>query len=298
MPGDLTFRAPITDIIKRRFSCRTYLKRPIAVEARHQLHDFLSSIGQGPFGNRLRFLLLAATEEDGSALRGLGTYGFIRGATAFIVGVVKSGGMALEDFGYGMEQAILFATDLGLGTCWLGGTFNRSRFAERATLGEGEQMPCVAAIGYIAEKRSLMDRVIRRNAGSDRRHPWEHLFFHERFGEPLTAEDAGPYATPLEMVRLGPSASNKQPWRVIQEGGRWHFYLQRTPGYRSARLVQIPDLQRVDMGIAMCHFELTARESGLRGQWSVAEPAIAKPDELTEYIATWVGEAAAVRPMS
>jgi hypothetical protein len=44
----------------------------------------------------------------------------------------------------------------------------------------------------------------------------------------------------------------------------------------------------MDMGIAMCHFELTAGESDLHGGWEVNEPAIEKPDELTEYIASWV----------
>ena len=38
----------------------------------------------------------------------------------------------------------------------------------------------------------------------------------------------------LEMVRRGPSASNKQPWRVVRAGERWHLYLQRTRGYGRA----------------------------------------------------------------
>ena len=32
------------------------------------------------------------------------------------------------------------------------------------------------------------------------------------------------------------------------------------------------DLQRVDMGIAMCHFELSANEAGHNGQWTIADP--------------------------
>jgi hypothetical protein len=46
----------------------------------------------------------------------------------------------------------------------------------------------------------------------------------------------------------------------------------------------------MDMGIAMCHFELTAREAGLKGEWVVKEPEIEKPDELTEYSVSWVSE--------
>jgi hypothetical protein len=94
------------------------------------------------------------------------------------------------------------------------------------------------------------------------------------------------------MVRLGPSASNHQPWRVVKEGKNWHFYLKRTPGYNERLLVKLSgtaDLQRIDMGIAMCHFDLTARELGLTGQWVEEEPDIDRPFELLEYTATWQG---------
>jgi len=54
-------------------------------------------------------------------------------------------------------------------------------------------------------------------------------------------------------------------------------------------LLRLADLQRVDMGIAMSHFELTAQELGLKGKWLVQEPEIDKPDSLTEYVASWAG---------
>jgi hypothetical protein len=202
---------------------------------------------------------------------------------------MPDGPQNLEDFGYCMERVVLFATDLGLGTCWLGGTFNRSAFAARAGLRRGEQMPAVAAVGYVASKPCLIERVIRRGAGSHKRYPWRQLFFRDQFGQPLSVEEAGPYATALEMVRLAPSASNKQPWRIIHDGSAWHFYLQRSPGYRgTARLGGVPDLQRADMGIAMCHWELTAREAGLEGRWLVQDPAIVTTDRQAEYSATWL----------
>jgi nitroreductase len=121
--------------------------------------------------------------------------------------------------------------------------------------------------------------------------PWEKLFFHRRFSVPLTREEAGGYATPLELVRLGPSASNKQPWRIVKDGNVWHFYLQRTKGYGGgliSNLLKGADLQRIDMGIAMSHFELAARELGLSGKWTTREAAIEKPDVLTEYTVSWV----------
>ncbi|MGZ6250084.1 MAG: nitroreductase family protein [Syntrophales bacterium] len=111
----------VTEIIQQRFSCRTYVDKPIAEEDRGRLSDFLSATGAGLFGAAVRFKLIAATDQDRKAPKALGTYGFIKGAAGFIVGAVGPSSKNLEDFGYMMERVILSATDMGLGTCWLGG---------------------------------------------------------------------------------------------------------------------------------------------------------------------------------
>ncbi len=287
----MQYNNAVTDIIKQRFSCREYLENPIKETKRRQLQSFLSSPQTGPFGTQVRFELVAATPQDPNILKGLGTYGFIKNPGGFIISAVTDTGKGLEDLGYLMERIILFATDIGLGTCWLGGSFTKSRFARKISARNGELVPIVTSIGYAANG-SQSDR-IRERVGSARRRAWEEMFFDRQFGAPISHNAAGAYAEPLEMVRLGPSASNKQPWRIIKDGNVWHFNLQRTPGYRTgwlARLARVADMQRVDMGIAMSHFELAANELGLGGEWQVKEPRIAKPDELTEYTVSWVGK--------
>jgi hypothetical protein len=288
----MLYSKPVTEIMEKRFSCRTYIDKPVAEEERDRLSDYLSAIGRGPFGAAVRFKLVAATDQDRKALKGLGTYGFIKGATGFIVGAVGPSSKNLEDFGYMMERVILSATDIGLGTCWLGGSFTRSSFAKKISATVLELVPAVAAVGYILKKEQA-GVTIRQLVGGHNRKPWENLFFREKFGIPLSSDDAGPYAAPLEMVRIAPSASNKQPWRIIKDGNSWHFYMQRTKGYGNSltfRLLNIADLQRVDMGIAMCHFEMTACELGLKGRWEISEPKIEKPDALCEYTASWIGD--------
>jgi hypothetical protein len=277
------FTQPVTDLIRRRYSCRTYLAQPIAQDLRQRLAGFCAVTGPGPFGAPVRFGFVAATEQDRSGLRGLGTYGFIKNPTGFILGAMGPGEKNLEDYGYQMERIILCATDLGLGTCWLGGSFTKSSFARRIGARRGETVPAVTSVGHIAGQGGSPARRTSRLS-------WEALFFRERFGSPLLREEAGAYATPLEMVRLGPSASNKQPWRVVQDGAAWHFCMQRTPGYPgvvATRLLRIADMQRLDVGIAMCHFELTARELGLVGHWEIRDPGLALP-ELSEYTVSWI----------
>jgi hypothetical protein len=287
----MLYSKPVTEIIRQRFSCRKYLEKPIAEDQRRRLADFISSAGRGPLGTTVRFELVAATEQDRSSLKGLGTYGFIRGAAGFIVGAVGHSEKNLEDYGYVMEKIILCATDIGLGTCWLGGTFTKSGFAKKISAKDGELVPAVTSIGYVAQGGGF-DGKLRQFVGADNRQPWENLFFREKFGTPLSPDDAGAYSVPLEMVRIGPSASNKQPWRIVKEGNAWHFYIKRTKGYGNSftfRLLGLADLQRVDMGIAMSHFELTVGELGLKGTWAIQEPKIEKPDSLTEYTVSWMG---------
>lgn len=292
----LPFDSPITEIIKQRYSCRAYAKTPIAPTLAEQLALYADAIKVGPLGTPLRFALVVAAEGDSRALKGLGTYGLIKNPAGFIIGAAGPGEHNLEDFGYGMEAIILYATSLGLGTCWLGGNFTKSSFARRISADETEIVPAVASVGYRAAHSRGRDP-LRRMARSDTRLPWEALFYRGGFDAPLDAADAGAYATPLEMVRLAPSASNRQPWRVVQEGICYHFYLQRTPGYGRGTLtftlLGLADLQRVDMGIAMCHFELTARELGLAGCWEVRRPDLMRPAPPPEYVVTWVGQAAA-----
>jgi len=285
------FSKPVADIIRQRYSCRTYLEQPIEPDLRQQISGYIAGLGAGPFGGRARFELIAAEEEDRKSLRRLGTYGFIKGATGFLVGVTADREQKLEDFGWLMERLVLHVTDLGLGSCWLGGTFTRSSFAQKISAQSNEFMPTVVSVGYIAPTPRAVERLIRRGGNFNRRLSHDRLFFAERFGAALPLSEAGEYALPLEMVRLAPSASNRQPWRIIRQADGWHFYLRRTPGYRESKLNRLfakADLQRIDMGIAMCHFELTARELGLQGEWSKDDPGLELPDELTTYSATWV----------
>ena len=254
------------------------------------LEAFICALPAGPFGSRPRFQMLAASAQDPDALHGLGTYGFIRGATAFLVGASKPVGRYLEDLGYLMEETILAATSLGLGTCWLGGSFKRSSFGRRISIQPTEEIPAVTAMGLMLNEEEARNGLIRQQVGAHQRRSWERMFWEDDFAHPLTRTRAEDYALPLEMVRLGPSASNKQPWQVVRKGSDWHFYLRRTQGYHQGAVNQalkIADLQRIDIGIAMCHFELTARELGLAGEWIEAQPEMEIPFPLVKYVVTW-----------
>ncbi len=90
-------------------------------------------------------------------------------------------------------------------------------------LSDGELLPAVSPVGYPGKARSLTDRFFRFSAGSNERKPWTELFSDRDPETPLPRESSGGYETPLECVRIGPSASNKQPWRIVRDGNAFHF---------------------------------------------------------------------------
>ena len=98
---------------------------------------------------------MAAAPDDREALKRLGTYGFIKGATGFLVGAVRAHRQRRsKTTATSSSRRSLQATGLGLGTCWLGGTFTKGRFAARlGGLARDETMPAVISLGYPGRRR-------------------------------------------------------------------------------------------------------------------------------------------------
>jgi hypothetical protein len=282
-------RHSVVGLIDMRYSCRSFRAQPLDAPALRELAGFVENPPSPPFGSPLRLALAAASPGDSETLKGLGTYGFIKGAKGFLVGAVRRGPRDLEDYGYVVEQAVLLATDLGLGTCWLGGTFAKSNFAKRlGGLGSDETMPAVICLGYPAVDGAK--RIQARREGETRL-PASSLFFEGQPDVPLESPPDSPLAQVIESTRMAPSASNKQPVRVLHSEDDWRFYLQRTKGYGKGTalfaVLRLADLQRVDMGIAMSHFGLVAAEVGLDGGWVIEQPAPETAASGLEYVATW-----------
>ena len=271
----------ILNLIKTRKSSRTFKEIAIEEKALDKLKAYIAELN-GETKIKARFVFVSGDDSALTEGKKLGTYGFIKGARSFLVGVLDKNEQDALEFGRLFEKLVLFATDLGLQTCWLGGTFKKSDFEKSLSLKDNEFIPIVSPVGYEKDKLRVFESAMRVVVGADNRKPRGELFFDGDISSPLNGSEAEPYATALEMVRLGPSASNKQPWRVIKDKKGLHFYLCRTKGYG----VPSYDVQLNDIGIAKCHFELTAKELGLHGSWQKLENA-PSPAGL-EYVCSWV----------
>ena len=269
------------DDARNRKSVRTFEDKAISPEIKEKLISFIKGNNKGPFGNKIRFELIDLTGAGAEELKQLASYGNIRGPKYFMAGAVKKTPEAVLDYGYLMEGNILAAQSLGIGTVWVGGTFSRAGFMEKLGAGPDEFVPAVVPAGYAAKVRDISDTGTRLFVGGDTRKPWKDIFFDGSNDKHLDEAAAGKYKLPLESLRLSPSASNKQPWRIIKEGEKFHLFLERTPGYRSEEKA---DMQLMDTGIAMCNFDIAAKEEGLRGEWKAGGNFAGK--EGWEHIAT------------
>lgn len=255
------------ETIKRRRSVRTFDGSVVPRETLDLITKFMQAV-DNPFGVPVHFALLDADADRLSSP-------VVVGAKTYIAAKVERQERAEEAFGYSFEKVILYVTSLGLGSVWLAATLDRRAFETAMDLKPGEIMPAVSPLGYAADKMSLREKAMRRGMRSDDRAPFNELFFMGDFGHPLSLDDAGAWRVPLEMVRVAPSATNRQPWRVVVQNDAVHFYECKARGYEKS---STGDIQKVDLGIAACHFETALEEVGVKGGFIQADPRIAAPD--------------------
>lgn len=208
------------------------------------LNKIIAKINQttGPFGHQIKVSLVNSS-EDSSEMK-LGTYGMIKGAHNYLVVVTEQGEDCWLDVGFLFEELILEATGLGFGTVWMAGTFSRKHFKAAVKLTDSQIIPIVSPVGIESNSKSFVEKFIVK--------PKHHV--RKDFGElflssdlsPLELNQANGVHNALEMVRLAPSAMNKQPWRVVEVGSSYHFFSTTSS-----------EKTKIDLGIAICHFVKT-----------------------------------------
>ena len=200
------------------------------------------------------------------------TYGVIKGATDFFLMAIGEGEDSDLTAGFQFEQIVLKAWQLGLSTCWIAGTYKGSQFDEREKWPEGESLKIICPVG-VAEKPRMMEKMMRLTIGSNNRKPFSSLFFEDDFKKPLNPENK--FGEALQMLRLAPSSTNSQPWRVLVKGDKVMFYYK--PKY---------PITVIDMGIGICHFYETEKFYGFDGTFGKETDAPTAPEDW-KYLITY-----------
>ena len=178
------------------------------------------------------------------------SYGMISGRPSMIA---LAGSPADPEFkqkvGYYGELLVLECVSLGLGTCWLGGTFDREECKKAIALDEADELACVIAAGLVPQKKTVRETVISQVGKSK-----------PSFDELLAEKDSTPplwVARGIEAARFAPSAANKKPtaYRFLQD--KLFVYASK----------KNHDAEEIDLGISMAHFQLGAMQGLKEGAW-------------------------------
>lgn len=264
------------ETLQKRKSIRNYdSAKPINSKTKEALLQFIDSVTTEKV--RIEWV------DGGLGDIKLGTYGFITGASSYLVGIISDKkDETIREFGRIFELVVLKATQLGLGSCWMAGTYSRKDFKKQIDLGENDSICIVSPIGYEVNKVRMRDKILKAITQNHKRKPWEALFYNENWDTPLSEKSAGHLKEIIEMIRIGPSSSNKQPWRAVKTANALHLYFHKAT---SQKLLGI-NYGINDTGIAMAHVEVAAEALGMSGNWTYEEDPALKNSEM-QFIATW-----------
>lgn len=221
----------ISDAVFVRTSCRAYLPHSLSPAQRQQLGK---AIAQCNHRAGLRVRLICGHPEPFSVFPK--AVGRIKGAQDYLLLAGPAEDPNLEEkCGYFGEELVLTAQAMGLSTCWVGGTYDRSLCLSH--LEPDEELVCVAAIGdpAPAEKKERSRKAPAELAADYENSPaW--------------------FQAGIAAVRQAPSAMNRQGY----------CFALRPDGSVRARLSGTGSFALLDLGIAKRHFELGAHG----GEWT------------------------------
>ena len=256
--------------IRRRTSVRHYQRKAVPDNI---LEHVMASAGDSVALDdtiQVRFHLVNQGVLIASRLTSLaGTRILFGSAPHFIVATSEGKPLFMLNMGFRMEQMILCATQSGLGTCWIGGMFKEERINDLMGLEKSERIVVLTPIGYPDTKimgKLAHDAIELGAAKFGRRKALREIAFGATWEEPFQATDSE-LLEALECARLAPSWANTQPWRFLVCRNEVIAVAQAKRRYGNIR--QGKHYYRLDVGIAMAHFFLSAREMGWNGRWDV-----------------------------
>jgi hypothetical protein len=228
-----------------RVSRRAYIKKQLEKQHIDNLNKLIKEINNE---SGLNFQLL---EDCSNLFKGFSaSYGMIKGLKSCIALV---GNKNIENFknkvGYYGEMLVLEATDMKLGTCWIGGTYDKKECENYININKDEELVCVIAIGYNEDNKSFKEKLVSRlNKG---RKSFDEILLEKDLEIQDWVEEG------INSVIKAPSALNKQPFG-------YSFKDNVVTAYTTKENHGFED---VDLGISMLHFKLGAISMGHDGNW-------------------------------
>ncbi|MFZ5943766.1 MAG: nitroreductase family protein [Bacillota bacterium] len=187
---------------------------------------------------------------------------------------------SISKTGFAGEIFVLYATSLGLATCWYGHYTLAELERIMPHLGkyalqpnpkwgygketvEGERTICITPLGYWQKKGVRVFDRMQESLISYRRKPVEAFLEGDSSADKLPPE----ILYGFDLARKAPSGANSQHWRFKVSADCKKIFIAMPVGYKHIKW-EHPD---VDIGICACHFWLGLTLKGVNCDVSVRE---------------------------
>jgi len=147
----------------------------------------------------------------------------------------------LENVGFALEHIVLELTNLGIGTCWIGGFDKKAFFKGMIPMAENHIPVIVIAFGH-PENPAQLTEVI------------DVSYKRKSLKEITSGSFDADWTDVMNAVRRAPSGINGQPWRLHKKGANIDMYTIK----RSFITKPLEAMNRIDAGIALCHLKIAA----------------------------------------
>lgn len=244
--------------LEERHSVRSFLPESLSSSIQTALRAEATYINSHAAGLNFQIFF-----DDDSPLRGFSrSYGMFRNARNYLAAVIDpSFAGAEERAGYYAEQFVMKALELGLGSCFISGTYSPSHVGARMEV--YERLPFIVVFGIPGGEPSIMARMVSKMVHGKER--TSRSFFKGTDAEYEAAVRKYSWLpVGLGGVACAPSAVNRQPVRITTE---------TIAGELKLKAILLKGGTPVDLGIAKYNFQAPLP---IEGEW---EGDIFSPEE-------------------
>lgn len=246
---------PTLELLRERRSVRDYDLREVPAAVLKTLQADLTMTNTHEAG-----LWFQMRTDDPDPFHGFKrSYGMFKNARNYVACVIEpSYPDTIERAGFYAEQFVMKAVELGLGTCFVGGTFDAG--AVNVPLRAGQRILMLLLFGYAAEKPRRLMTALSGMIKGKRKEP--EFFWDDKQTSFAEAVKEFPWLKGgLEGVACAPSWTNGQPVR---------FHIRVIDGIRRVCAAVDPSKEHrlIDLGIAKFNFA-----AAVGGDWDWSNDA-------------------------
>ena len=235
------------EAIYRRRSVRDYSSKSLPKEELAAIEDDIDDLDPLYDDIGSKMILAENGEKVQKTFSGLTSKVARVDAPHYLIGVSDEEDGYPENMGYMLEDAVLYLTEKGIGTCWVGAGIGHDLLKDLFDH-ERNTVILVAFGDSVPDKSNL-----RKNPRSASRKDLEDLMIDD---DHLPKE----VKKIIDAARMAPSAINSQPWRFSYEDGEIQVYLEKKGMFKKLvrKIGDLDMLNHIDIGIALKHLEIGA----------------------------------------